>query len=460
MARMNDEVAAPHLTHLRHGVAPARADGNPVRTLLLALDAVPYRVAAEAVSRGAFAGWAPPSALVAPFPSLTHVGFAALFQPFGVGPSRGYEVRYFDAAANQTVGGNPLTYRHEMEPWCGLIDVPRRSVTSKMADYVSAPRAAVAELDAIFRQMLDSPRNLMIAYVGATDGFAHLYEDDRLVHFLVRLDAQVRDLAARHEEQRGRGLRIALFSDHGCGRDAVHYTGSFRPLLRAAGLRVVDHLEAPQDVVAPTFGIVNYSALFLKDIARAEAAALVMATHQAVDLAAFSPRPGLVEVLGRSGRARVVWHGRAGHVRYACENLAGDPLGVSQARHRLAAAGRLDQNGYAHEDDWLTETAFERYPDPLRRLALAFTSGRVGSRASVLLSLGPGWSWGWRSAYVGGLVRGGHLKGTHGGLDRESTLGFLTMNDPGEQPPPVVRAEEALAPFADAVHAAVSRCQR
>ena len=90
----------------------------------------------------------------------------------------------------------------------------------------------------------------------------------------------------------------------------------------------------------------------------------------------------------------------------------------------------------------------------MRRLALAFTGGRVGRPASVLLSLGPGWSWGWRSAYAGGLVRAGHLKGTHGGLDRGATLGFLIVNDPGARPPPVVRAEDALAPFADAVHAA------
>jgi len=406
------------------------------------------------VSRGAFGGWAAPSALVAPFPSLTHVGFAALFQPFGVGPSWGYEVRYFDAAANRMVGGNPLTYRHEMEPWCELIDVQRRGVASKVADYVSAPRAAAAELAKVFRQLLVSRRDLVIAYVGATDGFAHLYEDDRLVQFLVGLGAQVRDLAVRHEEQRGCGLRIVLFSDHGCGRDPVHRTGSFRPLLRAAGLRVVDRLEAPRDVVAPTFGIVNYSALFLKDATRAEAAAQVMATHGAVDLAAFSPSPGLVEVVGRSGRARVRWYGPAGHVRYACEDLAGDALGLSSARRGLAAAGLLDRDGFAREDDWLAETAFGRYPDPLRRLALAFTGGRVGSRASVLLSLGPGWSWGWRSAYAGGLVRAGHLKGTHGGLDRGSTLGFLTVNDPGLRPPPVVRAEDALAPFASAVHAA------
>ncbi|GEM_PF-2840345 len=354
-----------------------RADGSVPRTLLLALDAVSHRVAAEAVSLGAFDGWTAPSALVAPFPSLTHVGFAALFEPFGVGPSWGYEVRYFDVAANQTVGGNPLTYRHKVAPWCQVIDVSRHSVTSKMASYVSSSRAAVAELDEVFGHVLVSSRDVVIAYIGATDGFAHLYEEDRLVQFLVDLDTRARDLVVRHEKERGRGLRIVLFSDHGCGQDAVHYTGSFKPLLRAAGLRVVHRLETSQDVVAPTFGIVNYSALFLKDVARAEAAARVMATHAAVDLAAFSPGPGLVEVLGRSGQARVRWHGTAGQVRYACEDLAGDPLGLSEARRRLAAAGGIDQDGFAREDDWLAETAFGRYPDPLRRLAQAFT-GRPG----------------------------------------------------------------------------------
>jgi hypothetical protein len=67
------------------------------------------------------------------------------------------------------------------------------------------------------------------------------------------------------------------------------------------------------------------------------------------------------------------------------------------------------------------------------------------------MSLGPGWSWGLRSAFAGGLVRGGRLRGTHGGLDRESSLGFLVVSDPGIALPSAVRADEALAPFAAAV---------
>ena len=130
---------------------PEEVDLPPVddssRTLLLALDAVPYRVAREAHTRGAFAGWAPPTALVAPFPSLTHPGFAALFRPFGAAPSWGYEIRYSDTAANRVVGGNPVTYRDKVPPWSELFDARHHGVVAKVGNYVSASRAADAELD-------------------------------------------------------------------------------------------------------------------------------------------------------------------------------------------------------------------------------------------------------------------------------------------------------------------------
>ena len=426
---------------------------NTARTLLLALDAVPFRVVQEACRRGAFADWAPPTALVAPFPSLTHAAFASLFAPFDVAPSWGYEVRYFDAAANRMVGGNPLTYRNEVPPWAQLLDQPHRGVTAKVTNYVSSPRAAAAELDAVVEEALASPRDVVIAYLGATDGFMHLYEDEGPVEFLCRLDEVVGDLRRRHVEQRGRDLRIGLFSDHGCGRERVHYTGSFKPLLREAGLHVVDHLDGPDDVVAPTFGIVNYAALFLQRDDRADIAASAVARHEAVALSAFSPAPGVVDVVARYGRARIRWRETSYGTRYAYEDTVGDVLELSAAVEELAARRLLDTDGYAHEDDWLRATGFATYPDPLRRLAEALTGERVASRATVLMSLGPGWSWGLRSAFVGGLVRGGRLKGTHGGLDRESTLGFLLTSDRHHATPVVVRADQALAPFADAVRA-------
>ncbi len=93
------------------------------------------------------------------------------------------------------------------------------------------------------------------------------------------------------------------------------------------------------------------------------------------------------------------------------------------------------------------------FPDALRRLARALTGDRIQSRASVLFSLGPAWAGGWHSAVVGAWVRGGHLAGTHGGLDRESSLGFFLVDDPGFARPSFARADTVLAHFADLVTA-------
>jgi hypothetical protein len=419
-----------------------------VRTFLLALDAVPFRVAREAAGRGAFAGWSGPSALVAPFPSLTHPAFAALFEPFGVAPSWGYEVRYFDVRANRMTGGNLLTYRNEVPPWYEVLDQPHRGVVAKVANYVSSPWAASAEFDAIAARVIASPRDVVVSYLGATDGYLHLYDDEGPVTFLIDLDRRIADLQQRHLEARGVGLKVVLFSDHGCGRERVHYTGSLTPLLRQAGLRVVDHLDGPTDVVAPTFGIVNYSALHLQDERLADRAASAVAAHQAVELAAYSPEPGLVEVVSDGGRSRVRWRDSEAGVHYRYEDDGQDLLRLEGVRAALAAEGLLDGDGYAHEGEWLRLSAFGAYPDPLRRLARALRGDRVASRATVLMSLGPGWSWGLRSAFAGGLVRGGRLRGTHGGLDRESSLGFLLVDDPDGPVPEAIWADRALAPFA------------
>jgi hypothetical protein len=90
-------------------------------------------------------------------------------------------------------------------------------------------------------------------------------------------------------------------------------------------------------------------------------------------------------------------------------------------------------------------------PPPLRRLREALTGERVQSRADVLFSLGPTWAGGWHSAVVGAWVRGGRLAGTHGGLDRESSLGFFMVDDEAFALASYVRSDSALARFAELV---------
>jgi len=257
------------------------------------------------------------------------------------------------------------------------------------------------------------------------------------------------ELRERHRSSRGRPLRIVLFSDHGCGHEKIRHVEGLDHLLTAGGLHVVEQLAGPDDVVAPKFGLVNYGALFLHDPGRAEIAASAIVAHEAVDLAAFAPQPDLVEVVSRVGHARVRWQGHADARRYRYEDLRGDPLRLGPALTRLGSDGRLDDAGFADEGDWLEATAFGDFPDPLRRLANALTGDRIESRADVLYSLGPSWAGGMHSAVLGAWVRGGRLEGTHGGLDRESSLGFIIASDPQLARPPVLHADAALAPFAD-----------
>lgn len=413
------------------------------------MDAVPVRAALEAARRGAFVGWAGPTALVAPFPTVTHVGFADLFAPFGVPPSDGYEIRYFDRALNRAVGADPITYRHDVPPWGELLDSPHRSLVTKIANYVSPRGAAHLELAEVERDLLSTDSGPFVAYVGATDGLLHLRDDEAAVAYLLGLAGRLDDLRSAHLARTGRPLRVVLFSDHGCGRHKIHHAEGLPSLLRDAGLRPSRHLDHPDDVVLPEFGLVNMAVLFVADQARAGPAARAVAEHPAVDLAAWADAPDRVQVVGRAGACTVRWRTDGdGALLLAVDDRHGDVLALTGARASLGERGALDGEGWARDEDWFTATVSGPFPDAPRRLVDALTGERVRNRADVLVSLAPGWAAGWRSALVGATVRGGRLEGTHGGLDRESTLGLLAVSDPDPPLPPAVRARDALAPYA------------
>ena len=91
---------------------PAPDPARP-RTLILALDGVPYRAVRAAREMGAFRGWPEPRPLVAPFPSMTNVGFAAILEPFGADRIPGYEIRRFDPVRNEVTGGGLFSLKFD-----------------------------------------------------------------------------------------------------------------------------------------------------------------------------------------------------------------------------------------------------------------------------------------------------------------------------------------------------------
>jgi len=437
------------------GVAPASAacqgggSAQP-RTLVLALDGVPLRVVSHVREQGFFAGWPEPVPMVSTFPSVTNVSFTAMFRPFGVPRALGYEIQHYNRDLNEVVGASVVNYDEQVFAWRDLFDVTPRTFGSKLAGYTRPKHKALKELEDARHAVLTLSRNLVLVHVGGTDSLMHLRGDKKLIQFMLELERFVDELKREHLEVRGRPLRVILLSDHGNTHGKIYAAPGIRRSLRHAGLRVVDELTQPDDVVAATFGLVSYGALYLADNEWAEQAAIAVASLKAVDLAAWLSGPGRVDVAGGGGQARIHWQDGPQGRSYRYEPRTADPLRLIDARDRLEQDGRLTAAGFASHADWFAVSARSEFPDALDRLVRSLDGSFVQNSASVLFSLRPGYAWGWRSAHASSWLQGGRIEGTHGGLDRESTLGFFMPDDPQFLPDAAgVYSERALARFAD-----------
>ena len=425
------------------------ADPGGPRTIVIALDGVPFRVAQQARERGAFENWPDALPLVSTFPSITNVAFTALLDPFDVEPARGYEVQHFDKDQNEVVGGRPNSYHTETYAWRELFDVTGKTFGSKLAGYVSPKKKLWKEMDAGRAALYGLSRDLVLVHGEAADALGHLRGDPPLLEFLLELDTWLVELQREHLEAFGRPLRIVLLSDHGITRNKVHRLSGIRRLLRKAGLQVVDRLVGHDDVIAATFGLVSYGALFLRSD-RAEIAASAVAGHKGVNLAAWVSAEREISVVSKQGKATIHWTGERGGLRLAYRPGSGDPLQLTDTLERLSDANLLDDRGFASENDWFTQSALAAFPDGPRRLFDALTGTYVKNVATVMFSLRAGYAWGWRSGHASSWLNGGRIEGTHGGLDRDSTLGFFLTNDAAALPHDVaVAADGSLASFAE-----------
>ena len=415
---------------------------------MLALDGVPLRVVEEARSRGAFQGWPDTLPLVSTFPSMTNVAFTAMLQPFGAEAARGYEVQYFDRQRNKVVGRNPFRYHNRVFAWRDLFDRTGRSFRGKVEIYSHPIRLARKEVAAAAKVLLDSPKEVILAHVGGTDALVHVKGDEPPVRFLLELEDRLREIREEHEKRRGRPLRIVLLSDHGNTRRKVRRAPGIEGQLEEAGLRLRGRLEGPDDVVAATFGVVSYGALYLAP-ERAETAARAVSRSPAVEVAAWVSGEGEARVVSRRGDALIRWRDFPQGRRFAYLSKGPEPLGFAAVRSRLEESGQLDAEGFGSGADWLAAGAGTGYPGALRRLVDGLTADYVENRATVLFSVEPGYAWGWKSAHVAARLKGGRLEGTHGGLDSESSLAFFLSDDPALSGGAPLHAAEALVQLAN-----------
>jgi len=426
-------------------------DRSRPRTLVLAIDGVPFRVMEQARADGAFEGWPATSRMVSTFPSVTNVCFTMMFGAYGVEPARGYEVRYFDKERNGFIGGTPIGYKDRSFSWRGYFDIVGAGIGSKLALYTNPGKKAVKEMEYIEQGVLESRMELVFAHIGSTDVLQHLKGDEPTLEFLIKFDTWLAGLKRKHVEKFGEPLRVVLLSDHGNSYRKIYAVNGIQDRLRKHGLNTETQLEQPGDVVASSFGVLGFGAVFTYP-EDAERTARALNGHEAIDLLAW--RSGLEEisVIYRKRFARIVWSRESGALRVAYKTERGDPLLLNQARSEMASLGLIDEQGFADDRDWFRYSATGKFPDAMRRLIDVFTGKHVYNQATVFFSLKGGWGWGWKSAHVGSWLRGGYMEGTHGAIDADSSLGFFLSEDLTLYPGPAVRAGDVFLPFLDAWH--------
>jgi hypothetical protein len=411
------------------------AGRDRARRLLLCLDGVPLELIREVKSRGLFERFKEPSGLLSPFPTMTNIALSSMFKAT---PPLGYESLYFDRGAKEMRGGVkkyigrrtpdkiPSSYMDELDyqeplPFEFLIYAAPDAVwRADMQRFRERFRAAPAARD-------------FFAFLKATDGLLHCRGPERLKIALASLDRILREI----QDWCGDETEIVLFSDHGMNLQEnrrIH----LQTHLRRNGFEVKDSFRARgrQTVAAPGFGLCGYAAVYCSDETDPALVSAALATLEGVDFSVYREGADAVVVKGARGAARVVREENGGGVRFAYEQLSGDPLELSAIKDALGGAGELDARGLVSDSAWLARTAGHTYPDALANLYNSLHSPRVRHTADVLVSCHDGYYYG--ASVFSRMMR---LLATHGNALRSSTHAFLMSTHRAF--PSYVRADEA-----------------
>lgn len=399
-----------------------RADAEETRTLFIGLDGVDFTLMQELKAEGYFAEFLHPVPLISTFPSATTIGFTGIFWPLNVGKVPGYETRFYAHAENKIMGGTPLDIYEIPINYKYYFDWFRHSMQSKAVMYSFPSLASKQDLIQSKHLALTSDKNILMTYLGGTDGSAHLLGRERTKRTLIYMDKVLRELQRKHLTSRGEPLRIVLFSDHG-----FHYTklktvsnGAIKRELRRKGLRAASKIKKQNDVVLVHFGLLSAGVGFTHRDNRRRVAE------------AFSRVPGVdmifwhadtdkkIHILNDKGEE--AYFAFRGSPSYLYHLVNGDPLGY---------ATLLKEKGYG-VDRWLPDRVWKEisydheYPDAGFRLYDAFFT-LVENRAGFMFSLKKNTQFGSTAALVGTFTRIGQ-RGTHGGLFKETSQAFVMSN--------------------------------
>jgi hypothetical protein len=366
------------------GTVDAPAPGSdPERTVVIAVDAVPYDIFAKLQSEGLFASFFPAARMIAPYPSLTNVGYTAILK---TAPVLGYEDRYYDPASNDMMGGvgDRLFNRYkDVAPFHDVFAWEPPHLWG-VGIYYLPEMITRAELRKIEQILHTSEERELVLYFGGTDALGHVRGRPGLAAYLHLVDRVLKGFLAAGGARR----RVVLFSDHGTS-EVPSRRLDLKAVLKASGFRLRKHIDRPGDVVAPSYGLVGSIQLYTR-CGEEEAVARAVVQAEGVDFA--------------------FWR-------------QGDGSGVVSADGRPDPLDRPD----------------DEYPDLRRRVEQA-ARNHTAHPASVFVSLKDGWHHG---SGLFDFLAG--MKGTHGSARASSTVGFVASNV--DRLPRTLRAEEVYPWF-------------
>jgi len=434
--------------------APALLAQDPEpRTLVFAFDAVPFdviqRLTDPALGEAAlFRDLGRPVELISTFPSTTSLAFSGILEPFGLEKSPGYEVRYYDRARNRIHGGGLVSYNKYPFPWRTFFDYKRNGLWGKLTEALKPVKRSREAIDEALEAFFQSDKKVFFAYTDATDLVGHMKTPPALDPVFVYLDAELREMKARHPDQ---PFRTVLYSDHGQagGEPLFNVRRGVRKALKRGGYRLRRGLHRQDNVVIVPFGLVSSFVAFTRDD-QALPVAEAMASAKGVDLCAL-PHDGGWQVLGGRGRAQIRRRESDGDTLWSYDALAGDPLLYLPIVERLESDGhgqRADGLVWFRDQEWFEATDRAEYADALYRISRAFDLAE--NPASIACSVDIDSMYGAASTVFGSRLSLGRLRWTHGALLAWPSYGFLLSDVPELEHERPVRFDQALAPLAPA----------
>lgn len=405
----------------------ATLDPDKTKHIFLLLDGVPYSLMDEMWREGHFRLFSRPGQMVSTFPSLTDPAF---YRVFHCGQPYGYEAEFYDRSTGGKVGGAPFYLSGKNERWvCGTDH--RLNLIEDAVMYLWPGGVFKRELVAC--QKVDEQKgsdDRVVLYLLSTDGICHMFPRDKAKAELAMFDRWVEQLVY----DAGGRVHLTMLADHGNNFAGCSYVDLYK-VLHDAGLHVNGRLRKSGDVVAPRFGLINFSSIYCYSRVEVERAVKAIVPVKGVEAVAWRVDGG-VRLANRKGTALVRRKVTGNESFYTYEPVEGDPLDLADTLAALRAKGLMDEDGFLSDSTWFEATKASAKPYAVPRLYGALYYD-VKNPADIVISLADGYYYGDPS-----MDKWVKLGGTHGGLSRESTVSFLMST--AFVSPECVRADQVL----------------